>query len=34
MDIQVAQTFQRFINHVLRVLPFCYAYTDDVLIRG
>ena len=26
-----AQTFQRFIDQVLRGLPFCYAYIDDVL---
>ena len=26
------QTFQRFIDQVLRELPFCYAYIDDVLI--
>ena len=27
-----AQTFQRFIDQVLRGLPFCYAYIDDLLI--
>ncbi|BHF81968.1 hypothetical protein SprV_0802510400 [Sparganum proliferum] len=27
-----AQTFQRFIDHVLRVLPFVYAYIDDLLV--
>jgi len=25
-----AQTFQRFIDEVLRDLDFCYAYIDDV----
>lgn len=29
-----AQTFQRFIDEVLRELPFCYAYIDDVLIAS
>ena len=29
-----AQTFQRFIDEVLRDLPFCYAYIDDVLIAS
>ena len=29
-----AQTFQRFIDQVLRGLPFCYAYIDDVLIAS
>ena len=29
-----AQTFQRFIDHVLRGLPFAYAYIDDVLIAS
>ena len=29
-----AQTFQRFIDHVLRNLPFCYAYIDDILIAS
>ena len=27
-----AQTFQRFIDEVLRGLPFVFAYLDDVLI--
>ena len=29
-----AQTFQRFINEVLRDLDFCYAYIDDVLVTS
>ena len=29
-----AQTFQRFIDQVLRGLPFCYAYLDDFLIAS
>ena len=29
-----AQTFQRFINEVLRGLHFCYAYIDDLLIAS
>jgi len=29
-----AQTFQRFIDEVLRDLYFCYAYIDDVLIAS
>ena len=29
-----AQTFQRFIDQVLRGLPFCYAYIDDLLVAG
>ena len=29
-----AQTFQRFIDQVLRGLPFTYAYIDDVLIAS
>jgi len=29
-----AQTFQRFIDQVLRDLHFCYAYIDDVLIAS
>ena len=29
-----AQTFQRFMNQVLRGLEFCYAYIDDVLIAS
>ena len=28
------QTFQRFIDQVLRGLPLCYAYIDDVLIAS
>lgn len=27
-----AQTFQRFIDEVLRGLDFCFAYVDDILI--
>ena len=27
-----AQTFQRFIDEVLRGLPFCYAFIDDILV--
>lgn len=27
-----AQTFQRFIDGVLRNLPFCFAYIDDILV--
>src|ERR1700755_1370816 len=27
-----AQTFQRFMDSVLRGLPFCWAYLDDLLI--
>lgn len=27
-----AQTFQRFINEVLRGLDFCYEYIDDILV--
>ena len=27
-----AQTFQRFIDEVLRDLDFCYAYIDDVIV--
>ncbi|BHF72441.1 hypothetical protein SprV_0401550700 [Sparganum proliferum] len=30
----VTQTFQRFIDHVLRGLPFVYVYTDDLLIAS
>ncbi|BHF57122.1 hypothetical protein SprV_0100006300 [Sparganum proliferum] len=30
----VAQTFQRFIDHVLRGLPFVYAYSDDLLVAS
>ena len=30
----VAQTFQRFIDEVLRDLDFCYAYIDDVLVAS
>ena len=29
-----AQTFQRFINEVLRGLPFTYAYIDDLLVAS
>ena len=29
-----AQTFQRFIDQVLRGLHFCYAYIDDILIAS
>ncbi|BHF66544.1 hypothetical protein SprV_0200956500 [Sparganum proliferum] len=29
-----AQTFQRFIDHVLRGLPFVYAYNDDLLVAS
>ena len=29
-----AQTFQRFIDQVLRGLHFCYAYVDDLLIAS
>ena len=29
-----AQTFQRFIDQVLRGLTFCYAYIDDILIAS
>ncbi|BHF68118.1 hypothetical protein SprV_0301114800 [Sparganum proliferum] len=29
-----AQTFQRFIDHVLRGLPFVYAYTEDLLVAS
>ena len=29
-----AQTFQRFIDEVLRDLDFCYAYIDDVLVTS
>ena len=29
-----AQTFQRFIDQVLRGLSFCYAYFDDLLIAS
>ena len=28
------QTFQRFIDQVVRGLPFCYAYIDDLLIAS
>lgn len=27
-----AQTFQRFMDEVLRDLPFCYGYLDDILV--
>lgn len=29
-----AQTFQRFINEIIRGLDFAYAYTDDILIAS
>ena len=29
-----AQTFQRFVDHVLHGLHFCYAYIDDLLIAS
>nr|VZI05267.1 unnamed protein product [Spirometra erinaceieuropaei] len=29
-----AQTFQRFIDHVFRGLPFVYAYIDDLLVAS
>ena len=29
-----AQTFQRFIDQVLRDFHFCYVYIDDVLIAS
>ena len=29
-----AQTFQRFIDEVLRAMNFCYAYIDDVLVAS
>lgn len=29
-----AQTFQRFIDQVLRGLPYCYAYIDDLLVAS
>ena len=29
-----AQTFQRFMDQVLRGLEFCYVYIDDVLIAS
>jgi len=29
-----AQTFQRFINEVLRGLDFAYAYLDDILVAS
>nr|VZI37148.1 unnamed protein product [Spirometra erinaceieuropaei] len=29
-----AQTFQRFIDHVLRGIPFVYAYTGDLLVAS
>ncbi|KAK3894821.1 hypothetical protein Pcinc_001443 [Petrolisthes cinctipes] len=29
-----AQTFQRFIDEVLRGLPYCFAYIDDLLIAS
>lgn len=32
--MNAAQTFQRFINEVLRDLDFCYAYIDDILVAS
>ena len=29
-----AQTFQRFMDQILRGLPFCYGYVDDLLIAS
>ena len=29
-----AQTFQRFINEVVRGLDFCYAYLDDIIVAS
>jgi len=29
-----AQTFQRFIDEVLRDLDFCYVYIDDILVAS
>ena len=29
-----AQTFQRFIDTVLKGLDFCYAYLDDILVAS
>lgn len=29
-----AQTFQRFMDTVIRDLPFCYAYIDDILVAS
>lgn len=29
-----AQTFQRFLDHVLQGLPFVYVYIDDVLVAS
>ena len=29
-----AQTFQRFVDQVIRDLPFCFAYIDDLLIAS
>ena len=29
-----AQTFQRFVDQVIRGLPFCFAYIDDLLIAS
>jgi len=29
-----AQTFQRFIDEVIRGLDFCYAYIDDILVAS
>ncbi|BHF78792.1 hypothetical protein SprV_0602190700 [Sparganum proliferum] len=30
--LNAAETFQRFSEHVLRGLPFLYAYIDDILV--
>ena len=32
--MNAAQTFQRFIDEVVRGLPFCFAYIDDLLIAS
>jgi len=29
-----AQTFQRFMDEVLRDFEFCYAYIDDILVAS
>ena len=31
---KAAQTFQRFVDQVIRGLPFCFAYIDDLLIAS
>ena len=33
-SLNAAQTFQRFIDHVLSGLTFCYAYLDDILVAS